>query len=97
MTDQSLHWKEPQTCPKCGSNWRIRITENGIVVIFCSSHDCSFAWKAQAKTLYDAVKIWNKICDGHGGRDRPDTPLLVEISKNGKSLVYHSKKPEKKS
>ena len=94
---QNLPWKEPSDCPRCGCGWGIRITNKSIIVIYCSNHNCTYAWQSQAKTLYDAVKIWNKICENAGSKDRPNTPLLVEISKNGKSMTYHSKKPEKKS
>jgi ABC-type iron transport system FetAB ATPase subunit len=79
MSPNLINWEEPQNCPKCGSSWGLSFKPKDIKAIFCSNARCSFAWVAEKKTLFDAVVLWNKICDSHDKRDRPDTPLLVRI------------------
>ena len=96
MLTNNVPWSEPDNCPRCGCGWNIKITDKSVIVIFCSNPNCAWAWQAQSKTLYDAVKIWNKICKGHSGKDRPNTPLLVEVYSKGKNSVYRTKKKENK-
>ena len=84
-------WKEPLNCPKCSCGWAILIKAKDIKEIFCSNPKCCFSWRAQGKTLFDAVKCWNKICEDYEGRDKPKTPLLVEIVKRGVNTVFRTK------
>ena len=86
-----VDWQEPVNCPKCGCGWALRINEKGLILIFCSNPNCTFAWQSKAKTLLDAVKLWNRLCEDHEGKDRPNTPLLVQIYNKGKESVFRTK------
>jgi hypothetical protein len=85
-----IEWQEPANCPRCGSGWAILIKPKDIKEIFCSNARCQFAWKAQGKTLLEAVRTWNRICEDHEGKDRPNTPLLVKVYP-GVSSIYKTK------
>ena len=91
MPTNLIEWEEPSNCPKCGCGWGILIKPGDIKEIFCSNARCQFAWKSDGKTLLQAVKTWNKICEDHGGRDRPNTPLIVQIYNKGINSTYRTK------
>jgi hypothetical protein len=92
MPNEPKDWKEPSNCPKCGCGWTLLIKPGDIKVVFCSNPKCSFAWKAENKTLWGAVQCWNKICESYAGADRPKTPVLIEIYKSGISKLFGAKK-----
>ena len=96
MPTKLVEWNEPSNCPKCTCGWGIRIDDKGTILIFCSNPKCVFSWQSKARTLYEAVRIWNKICQDHEGHDRPNTPLLVQIYSNDKPATYRIKDLPKK-
>lgn len=89
-----LGLQEPVNCPRCKSHWTILIKPDATKSIFCSNDKCSFSWRADGRTLCEAVHVWNTICANHTERDRPATPVLVEVPYKGSTTVFYTTKKE---